>query len=31
LRYTQIAKTMTEYEIRQQVNVGGKIYMLWKL
>jgi hypothetical protein len=31
LRYTQIAKTMTKNEIRQQVNVGGKIYMLWKL
>jgi hypothetical protein len=27
LRNTQIAKTMTEDEIRQQVNVGIKIYM----
>ncbi len=27
LSYTPIAYTMTEYEIRQQVNVGGNIYM----
>jgi hypothetical protein len=27
LSYTPIADTMTEDEIRQQVNVGGKIYL----
>ena len=29
LRNTPIAKTMTENKIRQQVNVGGKIYLFW--
>jgi hypothetical protein len=27
LRNTPIAKTMTENKIRQQVNVGGNIYL----
>jgi hypothetical protein len=27
LRNTPIAKTMTKNEIRQQVNVDGKIYL----